>query len=102
MTVGYGSQYFSELKAKPYASVTARHQQHLAGKCIWCNLAAFVLTALATPGSTAAEEQVTAAPTSAPLRALVWLQPDADDVLTRVRGQANDLRVELLVDDLDS
>ena len=72
------------------------------GRRICRDLVALILTALAAPGATAAEERAVATPTSAPLRALVWLQPDTDDVLTRIRGQTNDLRVELLVDVLDS
>lgn len=78
------------------------NEQLSAARRIGSCLAAAMLTALAAPSATAAEGRDTTVSTSAPLRALLWLQPDTDDVLTRIQGQTNDLRVELLVDVRDS
>jgi hypothetical protein len=40
-----------------------------------------------------------AAETARPLRVLVWLEPGSDALLSRIRGQTNDLEVELVVEE---
>jgi hypothetical protein len=59
-----------------------------------------LLTALAAPAAAVAPSAEV--PASAPLRALVLLQPQTDDILARIRGQTSDLRVELLVASVES
>jgi hypothetical protein len=71
-------------------------------KSIWCCMAALLVTAASVPAVAVAEAQSADTPASAPLRALVLLQPEMDDVLDRIHGQTSDLRVELLVDSVES
>jgi len=56
----------------------------------------------ALPRFASAQPQGVATESSSPLRAMVWLKPETDDVLDRIRGQTNDLPVELLVDSVES
>ena len=56
---------------------------------------------LTLPRFAAARPQGEATESSSPLRAVVWLQPGTSEVLDRIRGQTNDLRLELLVDSVD-
>jgi len=60
-----------------------------------------ILIALATPRLSAAEPQWEGSSSSTQLRAMLWLQPDTDEVLDRIRGQTSDLPVQLLLDVLD-
>jgi len=62
---------------------------------------AAVILALAMPRFASAEGQSVDSPSSVTLRATLWLQADSGEVLERIRGQTNDVQVELLVDSFD-
>lgn len=64
-------------------------------------LTAAILVLLVEPRFLRAQQQYAKASLRAPLRAMVWLKPETDEVLERIRGQTNDLDVELLVSELD-
>jgi hypothetical protein len=60
------------------------------------------LTWLAWPGVAASQVYPTHASSSRSLRVLVWLKPDTNEVLDRIRGQINDLGAELIVDNSET
>ncbi len=60
------------------------------------------LLGLAEPGLAWAQAERVTAPTGSQLRVMVWLNPETYEVLQRIRGQTNDLNVDLLVDSRDS
>lgn len=67
-------------------------------KAFYSCVAALLLAGVAVPASAAGELPDTRTPLGTPVRALLWLQPETDELLDRIRGQTNDLAAELLVD----
>ncbi|HEY5958147.1 MAG TPA: hypothetical protein VIV60_16400 [Polyangiaceae bacterium] len=61
-------------------------------------LLALVFLAVAGPRFAFGQGREPNAPSNARLRAMVWLPPETEEVLARVRGQTNDLAVDLVVD----
>ena len=60
-----------------------------------------MLLGIVTARLAASQPQNVESASTAPLRAMLWLQPGTEELLDRIRGQTNDLQVQLAVDTLD-
>jgi hypothetical protein len=83
------------------------HSSPMGGKQLgWITVRFALVVSIALTVSTwrefaSAQGQEMLAPSSGPLRALVWLEPETDEVLERIHGQTNDLNVDLLIESID-